>query len=978
MVVLPMAKTITCLYENHDQLNQFIQNHELCEYPNLLVQVFSSNIDQSFLLQLHTEIKSILPLATVIGCTGAGEIIEGQMVESKAVISFTIFEKTELTSVLLHQNDYENSYEMGKSLAQQLLVFDTKAMLIFSAGEHVDAQSMLNGLYEGSPELIVAGGLAGNNGRLKESYAFTGEDVTTQGVAAVALQSDQLVAEAYRNYQWQEIGKSFAITKAKGSNIYSIDHKKPIQVLKQYLGKSFVDDLPDSGNEFPFIMKDKGEKVPLFILEILKNGAIRVNRKISEGAEITFAYPDIEGIVESSLQNMRHLAKKQVDTIFVYDCMARKRFAPDFTVKELGMLQSISSTNGFFAYGELTGGKTGAPQLLGHALTYLALSENSGQKQNNHKLTFKYTSPAYLKNVTALTHLMQASHNDFFLLNESLKVSEQYYESLFNTNTDLVFSTDINGQIKSVNPAFEKTFGYSRAEIIGKSAMKLINSEDVPRVRMHFSKALKGKEQYYNVTIQSNSGETNLFQIKNIPIIVNDECVGIYGIGRNITEQKKIEDKITELAYYDHDTGLPNRVKFTEQLENMLSRAKRKKRMLAVLTIDIDRFKLINDSLGHFAGDMVLKELAYRIEKALPGGSYIGRFGGDKFTVVLSKDVNVEEVMKNSKMILQEISKPVEHKGQDFYVTASIGVSFYPEDGLDEHSLLKNADIATNRSKNQGGNRVTFFSNEMNDQAITRLELESYLRRALQKKEFYLMYQPLIDLETGKIFGSEALIRWNHPKLGRVSPADFIPLAEETGLIEEIGSWVLRTACKQNKKWHLLGYDRISVSVNVSAFQFQQPGFLKDVKRALNESRLEPHYLTLELTESTMLKNVDYSIETMRSLQKLGVKVSIDDFGTGYSSLSYLKDLPINTLKIDRSFINNLRVNTSDIAIVKAIITMGHGLAVKVLAEGVETKEQIDLLKELKCHYAQGFYIHKPLMITDFENGLKETEILKK
>ncbi|WP_419392583.1 EAL domain-containing protein [Cytobacillus praedii] len=972
-----MAKTITCLYENQEQLDHFIENQELCDYPNLLIQVFLSKIDRSFLLQLQKDISSRLPFATVIGCTGAGEIIEGQMIENKAVISFTIFEKTELKSVLLHQDDYENSYDMGKSLAQRLVDFDTKAMLVFPAGANVDAQTLLNGLYEGNPELVVAGGLAGSNIKSMEPYSFTGTEWTTQGAVAVALQSDQLVVESYSNYKWQEIGKSFAITKAKGKNIYSIDHKKPIQILKQYLGKGFVEDLPDSANEFPFIMKDKGEKVPLFILDILKNGAIRVNREINEGEEITFAYPDIEGIVGSSLENMKQLAKKQVDTIFVYDCMARKRFAPDFTEKELAMLQSISTANGFFAYGEIAGGNTKKPQLLGHALTYLALSENNGQKQLNRKLTFKYTPPVYLKNATALTHLMQATHNDFYLLNESLKVSEQYYESLFNTNTDLVFSTDLNGQIKNVNPAFEKTLGYSKDEIIGKSAMRLINSEDVPKVRMHFSKALKGKEQYYNVDIQSSSGETNLFQIKNIPIIVNDECVGIYGIGRNITEQKKIEDKITELAYYDHDTGLPNRVKFTKQLVQMLSRAKKKKRMLAVLSIDIDRFKLINDSLGHFAGDMVLKELAYRIEKALPSGSYIGRFGGDKFTVVLSKDVDVEEVMKASKMILQEISKPVGHKGQDFYVTASIGVSLYPEDGQDEHSLLKNADIATNRSKNQGGNRITFFSNEMNDQAITRLELESYLRRALQKKEFYLMYQPLIDLETGEIFGSEALIRWNHPKLGLVSPADFIPLAEETGLIEEIGSWVLRTACMQNKKWQLLGYDSISVSVNVSAFQFQQPGFLKEVKRALNDSKLEPHYLTLELTESTMLKNVDYSIDTMKSLQNLGVKVSIDDFGTGYSSLSYLKNLPINTLKIDRSFINNLRVNTSDIAIVKAIITMGHGLAVKVLAEGVETKEQIELLKELKCHYAQGFYIHKPLLITDFEKGLKDKAVLE-
>lgn len=265
-----------------------------------------------------------------------------------------------------------------------------------------------------------------------------------------------------------------------------------------------------------------------------------------------------------------------------------------------------------------------------------------------------------------------------------------------------------------------------------------------------------------------------------------------------------------------------------------------------------------------------------------------------------------------------------------------------------------------------------FFSMEMNRQAVIRLELESYLRKALQKEEFHLCYQPLIDLETGNLYGSEALIRWNHPKLGLVSPGEFIPLAEETGLIEEIGSWVLRTACKQNKRWHSLGYGSLAISVNVSAYQFQQPGFLNEVKTALHQSGLEPQFLTLELTESTMLRNVDYSIQVMKALQKLGVMVSIDDFGTGYSSLSYLKDLPINTLKIDRSFINNLHLDTSDIAIVKAIITMGHGLAVKVVAEGVETKEQIELLKELKCHYAQGFYIHKPLMTAEFEKGLSK------
>ncbi|MBU8877421.1 EAL domain-containing protein [Bacillus sp. FJAT-29790] len=681
-----MAKTITCLYEDNEQLNSFIEKHNLCGHQNLLVQVFSGRTDRSFLLQLQNIIRAMIPLAKVIGWATAGEKNKDQMTENEVVLSFTIFEKIDLKRVFLQQDFFENGFEMGESF----------------------------------------------------------------------------------------------------------------------------------------------------------------------------------------------------------------------------------------------------------------------------------------------TRFIEATNSEFLILNESLKVSEQHFKSLFDNNDDFVYSTDLHGNITSVNPAFEKTFGYNINEIIGQSAVKYVMSEDVPKVKMYFYKAINGKEQHYNLNLKSKLGVINFFHIKNLPITVNGECVGVYVIGRNMTEQKKIEEKITELAFFDLETGLPNRTKFTEQLEMMLLSAKKLKQVLAVLSIDIDRFKIINDSLGHFAGDMILKEMANRIEKSLPSGAYIGRFGGDKFTVILSKDIHVEAVMNTAKNILNKIANPVFFEDQDFYVTASIGVSLYPEDGLDEHALLKNADIATNRSKVQGGNRVTFFSTEMNDQAMIRFELESYLRKALPKKEFYLMFQPLIHLDTGEIFGSEALIRWNHPKLGIVSPAEFIPLAEETGLIQEIGNWVLMTACKQNKKWQSLGYGNLSISVNVSAHQFQQPDFLKEVKRALTESKLEPQYLTLELTESTMLRDVNYSILVMKALQKLGVKVSIDDFGTGYSSLSYLKDLPIDTLKIDRSFINNLRINTSDIAIVKAIITMGHGLDVEIVAEGVETKEQIDLLKELKCQYAQGFYLHRPLMIDDFEIGLSK------
>ncbi|MDZ5470280.1 EAL domain-containing protein [Bacillus sp. 31A1R] len=967
-----MAKTISCIYKSESQLHRFIDSHELCDYPNLLVQVFSGNGDRDNLKKVQLEVNGLLPQVTMIGCTTSGEILNGNIVEDEIVLSFTIFEKTELKSIMLNLDEYSNSYDLGTNLVRKISSFDTKAIILFITDFSVDVPLLLEAIHNEKQDVVIAGGVAGDNGAFKEGLVFTNHELTNQGVVAVALNSEQLKTKTFTNYKWQEIGKSFSVTKASGSTIYQIDQKKPIQILRHYLGDDFVNGLPQSGVEFPFILEKNGEKVSVFITRVLANGAIEVNRVVNEGETITFAYADLKEIVEHTLHELKQLSKTNVESIFVYNCMARKKFLRDFTEKELEMLNQIATTSGVFSYGEISNKEENRPQLVGHSLTYLALNE-SDTKDKQNTFSFQYDIPENMNTIVSLTHLMKASQHDIKMLNDHLTISEQYYRSLFDNNADFVYSTDLKGNFTSVNPAFVETFGFNEKEIIGNSALKYIKNEDIARVRMHFYRALKGKEQYYNIEIPTKSGEVYLFQIRNIPITIQGETVGIYGIGRNITEQKKIEEKIIQLAYFDQETGLPNRMKFTEKLEEFLQRAKKKKRMLAVMIIDMDRFKIINDSLGHYAGDVILKEVSERIQKVLPSGSFFGRFSGDKFTLVLSKNVNMEEVMKVANSILFEVAKPVYYKNQEFVVTASIGVSLFPNDGLDENTLMKNADIAMNRSKNPGGNRITFFSNEMNEQAMARLELESYLRKALQKNEFYLCYQPLVDLATGKTYGSEALIRWNHPKLGLVSPMEFIPLAEETGLIEEIGSWVLRTACMQNKKWQLMGMHDLSISVNVSANQFSQPGFLREVVKALDDSGLEPEYLTLELTESIMLRNIDYSISVMKALQELGVKVSIDDFGTGYSSLSYLKNLPINTLKIDRSFINNLRLNTSDIAIVKAIITMGHGLAVKVVAEGVETKEQIELLKELKCHYAQGYYIHKPLSSDDFEKGLLAT-----
>ena len=552
-------------------------------------------------------------------------------------------------------------------------------------------------------------------------------------------------------------------------------------------------------------------------------------------------------------------------------------------------------------------------------------------------------------------------------MRKKMKISEQYYRSLFEHNPDIVYSTDLEGNFTSVNPAFERVFGYKAEEILHSNSLHYIKKEDIPRVRRYFYRALKGKVQQYNLEIPSKSGKVYLFQIKNVPIIVDGKKVGIYGIGRDITEQKRAEEHIKYIAYHDVDTGLPNRLNFTNIVKQAIDQAKETGNTLAVLFVDMDRFKIVNDTIGHYGGDEILKQIAERIKNVLPQGAHLGRFGGDKFSLLFTEQVDMHTVVEWTKKLLQHIAVPIIYEEKEFFLTASVGISFYPADGVDAQSLLKNADTAVNRAKQTGGNGVKLYATKMNEQVMYRVELERYLRKALEKNECFLVYQPIVDLVTGKIIGSEALLRWKHPKIGLVSPLEFIPIAEEIGFIHDLGRWVLTEACMQTKTWHELGFDSFMVSVNVSATQFQHPTFFEDVQQALKQSQLPAHCLHLELTESSMLRNMYYSIHVMKQLQQLGVHVSIDDFGTGYSSLSYLKHLPIHTLKIDRSFIYQLHKDRSDIAIVKSIITMGHGLRLKVVAEGVETAEQMKLLKRLKCHYAQGYAIFKPLPAEQFE-----------
>ena len=425
--------------------------------------------------------------------------------------------------------------------------------------------------------------------------------------------------------------------------------------------------------------------------------------------------------------------------------------------------------------------------------------------------------------------------------------------------------------------------------------------------------------------------------------------------------RKQAESNLTFFANHDALTSLPNRFMFNQRLTQALARAQRQDKMVAVLFIDLDRFKVINDTLGHDAGDRLLIELAAQLHGCLRENDTVARQGGDEF-VVLIEDINdPNQVTGVAQKILETIAEVHVLGGQEFHITASIGISVFPDEGADVQTLLKNADIAMYRAKEQGKNNFQFYSAEMNQHTFERLALETSLRRAIEREEFLLHYQPKVDLRSGRITGVEALVRWRHPDLGMVSPAQFIPLAEETGLIGPIGDWVLRTACAEARRWIGKGTSEISVAVNLSARQFAREDLAQSITSVLQESDLEPRFLEIEITESTVMHNANRAAGILQQLKEMGIRVAIDDFGTGYSSLGYLKRFPIDSVKIDRSFIQDIPNDRDDVAITCAVIAMAHSLRLKVIAEGVETEEQYQFLRDHDCDEMQGYFFSAPI-----------------
>ena len=438
----------------------------------------------------------------------------------------------------------------------------------------------------------------------------------------------------------------------------------------------------------------------------------------------------------------------------------------------------------------------------------------------------------------------------------------------------------------------------------------------------------------------------------------------------DLSQSKQSLERLNHLAYHDAVTGLPNQVLFKDRLKQAIALSRRSDQKQAVLLLNLDRFKAINDSLGFTAGDRVLQSVAERLTSCVRESDTVARFGADEFAILLSQINRHQDAANTARALKDVLDQPFIFDDQELFVSSSIGISLYPYDGQDTPSLLKTAGMALNRAKEQGGNNYQFYTSGGTTSALKQLVLESNMRPGIERREFLVAYQPQVDIKEFQLVGMEALARWNHPTLGLLQPNEFIPIAEDSGLIIAIGDWVMREACNQTKAWQDAGLEPMRLSVNFSARQFQQSTFIPSVVEILKETKLEPAWLELELTEGSIMKDPEQAIEKLRELRMMGISIAIDDFGTGYSSLSYLKRFPIDTLKIDKSFVQDVCTDPDDASIVKAIVTLGHALDLKIVAEGVETQDQLEYLTLLGCDVLQGFLFSEPLAQQEFHELL--------
>ena len=555
---------------------------------------------------------------------------------------------------------------------------------------------------------------------------------------------------------------------------------------------------------------------------------------------------------------------------------------------------------------------------------------------------------------------------------EALRDAHELRERVLESTTNAIFALDRAGRFTLVNRRTAEITGYPREALLGRSAEFLVAEGSRREVRTQFRRAARRgtPTSLFEAEVVRSDGSLVPVTFSIAPLVKEGRVIGVAGAAEDISERKRARERIEHLAYHDALTGLPNHVLVKDRLDIAMSRARQNGRSVAVLFLDLDRFKVVNDSLGHPIGDRLLQRVGDRLSSMVRQGDTVARLGGDEFVVVLADLARIEDVVRIAEKIIAGIRVPFRIEGEELFVTTSIGISLYPSDGRTGETLVKNADIAMYRSKEEGRDQYQLFTPTLNARSANRLVLETGLRRAMEARELTLHYQPIVDLATSSIVAVEALVRWMHPERGLVLPSEFIPLAEETGLIVPLGRWVLESACAQARAWERSGLRAPTITVNFSTRQLHVATMPGDVGRVLRETGIPAERLEIEITESVAMGDSDDALAALYALRHLGVRISMDDFGTGYSSLGMLKRLPIDTLKLDQTFVRDVETSVDDAAIARAILVLAHGMKLKVTAEGVENAGQLAFLRRHHCDSAQGYLFGRPVPPERLEDAL--------
>lgn len=760
---------------------------------------------------------------------------------------------------------------------------------------------------------------------------------------------------------WDIILSDYSVPQLNFENDLAFIHQQlpdtPVILVSGSIGEEKAVELLKLG-VWDFILKDNLTRLVPSIERCLREVSDRFARKTAE-KELSEQQQLLTVVVEGS-----------TDAIFVKDLLGRyllvNQAASQFVGKPAD--QIIGHDDGFIF----------PPSIASEIMAIDKTIMESGNTQTHEEtittifgehLIFQVTKGPMLDHNGQVSGLFGISHNITARKKRELALieSETRFSTVFHKNPLAIgISNYASGRFIDVNEAFLQLFCYERNEIIGHTATELnlwVYPED--KARMYTFLSEYGQIQNQELMFRTKTNETgDALLSAELINIGGEQCV--LRMLSDITEKNKAQRAINYLAHHDALTGLPNRLLVRDRVEQAIATAKRDKHKVALLFMDLDNFKSINDSLGHASGDSLLEVISHRLRESIRGTDTVSRFGGDEFLVVLSHITGNEAVVSVCTKILEDITKPAKINGHELSTSCSIGVTVYPDDGDDFDALLRKADSAMYYAKDAKGNTYRFFDSKMNEDAIELVGLRNGLRIALERNEFVLHYQPQIDLSSGAVIGAEALIRWQHPELGLLPPGKFITLAEDSGLIVPIGEWALREACRQAMAWRKQGLPDLVMAVNLSAIQFRRGNLEETVISALKDSGLDPQFLELELTESILIGDTENVLQTVQRLKTLGIKLSLDDFGTGYSSLSYLKRFAVDKVKIDQSFISDMDKNPSDAAIVRAIIQMSKSLGLRTIAEGIEEEYLVKYLQIYHCDEAQGYYYSRPISSDDF------------